>query len=138
MRNDYWVKFRIMLKEMTCFVHNFQKCFCVLGKIALPRSFAITNEGYCFQPCGPYRKYEVLRAQNLQSRRFLIGHSFVQQVGGRAISAVPKEIAKYHNLKNLEQYTGLVEHCGCCLRRTSANIWVAVGGDLITLKGFGG
>lgn len=45
---------------------------------------------------------------------------------------MPKEVAKYLNLQNPEQYTG---HC---YRRTSATMLVNAGGDITSLKRHGG
>lgn len=55
-----------------------------------------------------------------------------QNIGHNTISKMPKVIAKYLNLPDIERYTG---HS---FRRTSATILAESGGDLLTLKQHGG
>lgn len=68
--------------------------------------------------------------------RFFIGFRgnkpIRQNIGHNTISKMPKQIAKFLNLPNLDGFTG---HS---FRRTSATILAENGGDLLTLKQHGG
>lgn len=76
------------------------------------------------------RKYMSLR--NGKNDRFFVnyrsGKCTSQPVGVNTIGAMPKKIAKYLNIPDCEQYTGL------CFRHTSATLVADTGADLSVLK----
>lgn len=100
-------------------------------KTKRPRAFTITGKFYNL-----YKKYADLRPSNVIEHRFFLNYQnkkCTRQPGGvNKFGNIPKQIATYLNLKNPELYTG---HC---FRRSSATILVDAGGDITTLKRFGG
>lgn len=100
------------------------------------RKFIITEDDTPFKGCTLYRTYAALRPSGLQSRRVFVdyrkGKCTKQFVGIHRIGGVPKKIAEFLKLENPECYTG---HC---FRRSSASMLAENGGDLLTLKKFGG
>ena len=60
------------------------------------------------------------------------GKCTVQPIGIHTVAKMPRMIAEFLNIKDPELYTG---HC---FRRTAASLLVEGGGDLLTLKRFGG
>lgn len=81
-------------------------------------------------------KYQALRPTNMENNRFFInyrnGKCTRQAIGKNKISNMPKEIAKYLKLKDVELYTG---HC---FRRTSATFLADSGADITSIKRHGG
>lgn len=63
---------------------------------------------------------------------FRSGRPVKQNMGHNTISAIPKKIAAYLKLSNIDSYSG---HS---LRRTSATILADNGGDILSLKRHGG
>lgn len=82
------------------------------------------------------KKYQKIRPNDIKTDRFFLnyqkGKCYKQVIGKNKISGMPKQIAKYLNLPNCEQYTG---HC---YRRTSATLLADSGANLTTLKRHGG
>lgn len=80
------------------------------------------------------RKYMSLR--NGKNDRFFVnyrsGKCTSQPVGVNTMGAMPKKIAKYLNISDCEQYSGL------CFRHTSATLVADTGADLSVLKIYGG
>lgn len=100
-------------------------------KTSKSRSFTISGEFYKI-----VKKYQDLRPPKFTSERFFInyrnGKCTVQVVGKNKFSTMPREIATYLNLPNIELYTG---HS---FRRTSATVLADSGDNLTTLKRHGG
>lgn len=101
------------------------------------RSFVVTGaEGNNFNGLEIYRKYAALRPKTLGNGRFFLnfrsGKCTVQPVGINTLSKIPKLVASYLQLKDVELYTG---HC---FRRTSATLLANASADILTLKRHGG
>lgn len=81
-------------------------------------------------------KYQALRPPNINTNRFFVafssGKCTRQVIGKNKMSAMPKEIAKYLGLPNIELYTG---HS---FRRTSATLLADAGADITQIKRHGG
>lgn len=102
-----------------------------------PRFFVVTGaEGKGFNGLEIYRKYAALRPKSLSEGRFFLtyrsGKCTVQPVGINTLSNIPKLVAKYLNLEDVNLYTG---HC---FRRTSATLLANASADILTLKRHGG
>ncbi|KAK4886064.1 hypothetical protein RN001_002335 [Aquatica leii] len=96
-----------------------------------PRSFVVANTEWV----------EILKCyidlrKNVEGDRFFLqlrhGKLTKQPYGHNSIAQLPKKIASYLQLNNVNTYTG---HC---FRRTSATLLVNSGGDIINLKKLGG
>lgn len=91
------------------------------------RTFIITGNYY--EIC---KKYMKLRPSNCPSPNFFLnyqhGKCTVQHIGINKFGSMCKQIATYLQLPDANLYTG---HC---LRRTSGNVLVDGGGDIITLN----
>ncbi|KAK5649303.1 hypothetical protein RI129_000332 [Pyrocoelia pectoralis] len=96
------------------------------------RSFTIIGEMFV----NIYHKYVSLRPRYMQGRRFFLkyqnGKCYRNVMGIHTISAVPRKVAKFLKLNNIQEYTG---HC---LRRTSATLPIDGGGSIDSLKHHGG
>lgn len=81
-------------------------------------------------------KYQSLRPTGMNTDRFLIqyrnGKCTRQPMGKNKISCIPKAIAAFLNLPDINLYTG---HC---FRRTSATLLADAGADLTVIKRHGG
>lgn len=77
-------------------------------------------------------KYQSLRPENLDTDRYFInfqhGKCLRQVIGKNKFANMPRQIATYLNLPNVDLYTG---HC---FRRTSATLFADSRGSLSTLK----
>ncbi|OXU30657.1 hypothetical protein TSAR_007301 [Trichomalopsis sarcophagae] len=97
----------------------------------VPRSFTIT--GALFDYCWRYMQ---LRPVCCATERFFLrytnGKCVAQPVGVNKFAAMPKEIATYLKLQDVDKYTG---HS---FRMTSATLLVDAGADLLTLQRYGG
>lgn len=100
------------------------------------RKFTITEDDTPFKGCTLYRKYVVLRPSGLENQRVFVdyrnGKCTRQFVGIHKIGGIPRKIATFLNLENPETYTGHT------FRRSAATMLAENGGDLLTLKKFGG
>lgn len=100
------------------------------------RKFTITEDDTPFQGCTLYRKYAALRPSGLENQRVFVdyrnGKCTRQFVGIHKIGKIPKKIAEFLNLEEPAKYTGHT------FRRSAATMLVENGGDLLTLKKFGG
>lgn len=100
------------------------------------RRYTITNDDTPFKGCDLYRKYARLRPCGMQNRRLFVdyrkGKCTKQFVGVHKIGGIPKKIAEFLKLENPENFTGHT------FRRSSATMLADNGGDLLTLKQFGG
>ncbi|XP_031328935.1 uncharacterized protein LOC116159960 [Photinus pyralis] len=96
------------------------------------RSFTIIGEMFM----NIYHKYASLRPRDMQERRFFLkyqnGKCYKNVMGIHTISAVPRKVAEFLKLGNVQEYTG---HC---LRRTSATLLIDGGGSMESLKRHGG
>lgn len=81
-------------------------------------------------------KYQSLRPENLHTDRFFFNFQrnkcLRQVIGKNKFANMPRQIASYLNLPNIDQYTG---HC---FRRTSATLLADSGASISTLKRHGG
>ncbi|XP_044009448.1 uncharacterized protein LOC122853196 [Aphidius gifuensis] len=95
------------------------------------RIFTVEGEFYNI-----YKKYILLRPNDIQTNRLFIklknGKCINIVIGKNNFGRMPKEIAKYLNLPNLDLYTG------SSFRRTSAKLLADSGVDINTLKLHGG
>lgn len=94
-------------------------------KTKVERSFTVVGEFY-----DVYKKIDVKT-----DRFFLIyrnGKCILQPIGIHTFGSMPKQIAKFLNLRDPEKYTGY------SFRRTSATLLVDTGADITTLKRHGG
>lgn len=100
------------------------------------RKFTITEDDTPFKGCILYRKYAALRPSGLENQRVFVdyrnGKCTKQFVGIHKIGGIPRKIATFLKLENSETYTG---HS---FRRSAATMLAENGGDLLTLKKFGG
>lgn len=100
-------------------------------KTKIVRKFTLENEG-----AGYLRKYLALRPATTTSTRFFLnyqkGKCYNQHIGKNKFLDAPKVVATFLNLPDAHRYTG---HS---FRRTSANLVVDGGGDILTLKRHGG
>lgn len=100
-------------------------------KTGIERKFTVIDELYQI-----YKKYAALRPKNAKTNRFFLsirnGKCTQQVIGINKIGNMPKDVAMYLKLPNVELYTG---HS---FRRTSTTILADSGADILTLKRHGG
>lgn len=100
-------------------------------KTKIDRSFVVHEEFAKY-----VEKYQALRPENMNTNRFFLNYSkgrcHRQVIGKNKFAGMPKQIATYLKLKNVDLYTG---HC---FRRTSATLLADSGANLSMLKRHGG
>lgn len=100
-------------------------------KTKIDRSFVVHEEFANY-----VEKYQALRPENVDTNRFFLNYSkgkcHRQVIGKNKFTGMPKQIATYLKLSNVELYTG---HC---FRRTSATLLADSGANLTLLKRHGG
>lgn len=100
-----------------------------------PRFFTVVPDG-AINSVQIVKKYMGLRPKHTKHEHFFVfynrGKCSVQRVGIHKIASVPKMVATFLGLPNVEQYTG---HS---LRRSSATILANTGGNVTDLKRLGG
>lgn len=101
------------------------------SKTYQPRSFMITDQKWIT----PLEEYMTLR-KNVQNEMLFMQIRFEkitnQRIGHNTISQMPKKIAGFLKLSDIEAFTG---HC---FRRTAATLLANNGGDLMQIKRLGG
>ncbi|PSN37552.1 hypothetical protein C0J52_12549 [Blattella germanica] len=100
------------------------------------RRISVINDGEGLNFLEFYRKYISLRPKELDKNFLFVGYRngkcVNQRVGIHMIGGMPKKIASFLGLPNIEMYTG---HC---FRRTSATLLANAGADVSVLKRHGG
>lgn len=105
-------------------------------KTKICREFTLTRGNLGVNLLEIFRKYASLRKPNTPHERFFVGYNkgkcTTQPVGVNTIGGVPKKIAIYLELKDVDGYTG---HC---FRRSSATLLADSGASMSTIKRHGG
>ncbi|PSN29126.1 hypothetical protein C0J52_27732 [Blattella germanica] len=100
------------------------------------RIFSVINDREGLKFLEFYRKYIALRPKELDKNFLFVGYRngkcVNQRVGIHTIGGMPKKIASFLGLPNIEMYTG---HC---FRRTTATLLAKAGADVSVLKRHGG
>ncbi|RZC34103.1 Phage integrase domain containing protein [Asbolus verrucosus] len=101
-----------------------------------PRTFSIINGSNTVHTIDVFRKYRMLRLENISHKRLFISYRnkkcTVQPVGVNTFSKFPQKIAQFIGLQNPEEYTG---HS---FRRSSATLLLDSGADITVVKTHGG
>jgi integrase len=101
-----------------------------------PRRFTIINGNNTVHAVDVFRKYKMLRPENISHKRLFINYRnkkcTVQPVGVNTLSKFLQKMAQFIGLQNPEEYTG---HS---FRRSSATLLADSGADITVVKRHGG
>jgi integrase len=97
-----------------------------------PRTFTIINGNNTVHAIDVFRKYKMLRPENISHKRLFINYRnkkcTVQPVGLNTLPKFPQKIVQFIGVQNPEEYTG---HS---FRRSSATLLADSGADITVVK----